>query len=105
MDINQFLNPLDEKIEDDVKQLDEQILAQFQPVLEEDSNSDEEEEVLPQISHSNALNALQTVHLYEEQQQEGLQGVIQALNHLENEIGRRQLYTQKQQDIRSYFTI
>ena len=88
MDINQFLNPLDEKIEDDVEQLDEQILAQFQPVPEEDSNSDEEEEVLPQISHSNALNALQTVCLYKEQQQEGLQGVIQALNHLENEIGR-----------------
>lgn len=52
-----------------------------------------------------SLNALQTVHLYEEQQQEGLQGVIQALNYLENEIGRRQLYIQKQQDIRSYFAI
>ena len=51
-------------------------------VPEEDSNSDEEEEVLPQISHLDASNALQTVHLYEEQQQEGLQEVIQALNHL-----------------------
>src|SRR5699024_3265283 len=60
MDINQFLNPLDEKVEDDVEQLDEQILAQFQPVPE-DSNSDEEEEILPQVSHLDAFNAQQTV--------------------------------------------
>ena len=36
-------------------QLDEQILAQFQPISEGDSNSNEEEEVLPYISHLDAL--------------------------------------------------
>lgn len=52
-----------------------------------------------------ALSALQTVCLYEEQQQEGLQEVIRALNHHEKEIEKRQLYVRKQQDIWSYFTI
>ena len=83
-------------------QLDEQILAQFQPVPEEDSNSNEEEEVLPHISYLDAFDALQTVHLYEEQQQEGLQEVIQALNHLENEIEEQKLYMWRQQAILLY---
>ena len=74
----------------------------FQPVPEEDFNSNEEEEVLPHISYLDAFDALQTVHLYEEQQQEGLQEVIQALNQPENEIEKQQLYMWRQQAILLY---
>jgi hypothetical protein len=45
MDINQFLNPVDENIKDSLKDLDEQILAKYGSDIE--AESDEEVEILP----------------------------------------------------------
>ncbi|KAL1952465.1 hypothetical protein VTO42DRAFT_5292 [Malbranchea cinnamomea] len=56
IDIDQFIDPKDEVVEDDIERLDEQILAQFGPEIEVES--DEETEVLPKISNADALEAL-----------------------------------------------
>ena len=47
MDLNTFLNSVDETVEDSLENVDISILAQFGPEVEE---SDEELEILPKIS-------------------------------------------------------
>lgn len=87
MDIDQFLNPIDEVVEDSIEQLDDQILAQFGPEIE--AESDEEIEVLPRITISEALEALKRLRLYEEQQEEGDSELIKALDRHEKLITGR----------------
>jgi hypothetical protein len=103
MDIEQFLNPAEEKVDDgdDINMLDQAILAQFGPDIE--AESDEEIEVQPIITHVEALEALSKLRLYQEQQDIGNRELIQALDREERSIQSRKIYMQKQRDIRSYF--
>ncbi|ODQ69189.1 hypothetical protein LIPSTDRAFT_76436 [Lipomyces starkeyi NRRL Y-11557] len=101
MDINNFLNPADETVQDDLEHIDEQILAQFGPEIEEES--DEEIEVLPKISVGEAIEALYKLRLHEEQQHEGNQAFIKDLLKHERILNARKLGGQQQKDIRAYF--
>ena len=74
MDINIFLNPVKEAIQDTSNDINSQILAQYGPEL--DNNSEGELEVLPQILLNKALEALRKLHLYKEQQEEGVSTLI-----------------------------
>lgn len=103
MDINQFLNPDDENIEDSLEELDALLLAKYGPEVE--AESDEEEEILPRIRHEEAIVALQRLRLYAEQQDNSRQGLFQALNLEERDIKARQLKEVSQSDIRRYFSI
>jgi hypothetical protein len=100
MDIQQFLNPADEAIDDSLDQLDSQVLAAFEPEVEDDS--DEELESLPKISNTEALSALRSLRLYGEQQVNGKKAIIQALNEHEKDIQGRWAAQGVQRDIRSY---
>jgi hypothetical protein len=100
MDIQFFLNPSDETIKDDLEHFDEQIIAQFKPELEE---SDEEDEILPSIPNSKALEALYKLRLYEEQQEDGDTARIRDFNRYEQVILGRKVELSKQVDIRTYF--
>lgn len=71
MDIEQFLDPADEQIDDSLEQLDAQVLAQFEPAMEEESDDDPVQESQPKIAYKEALEALQRLRLYEEQQEHG----------------------------------
>ncbi|KAL1957354.1 hypothetical protein VTO42DRAFT_6034 [Malbranchea cinnamomea] len=97
MDVNQFLDPKDEVVKDDIERPDEQILAQFGPEIE--AESVEEIEVLPKISNADALEALKKLQLYEEQQDSGNRGFIQALNRHERVTSVRRALFQQQRDI------
>jgi hypothetical protein len=101
MDVQQFIDPVDENIENSFEELDAQILAKFGPDIEDDS--DEEVEILPRITHIEALDALNRLRLYEEQQDEGLISLLQALALGESNIRKRQIEARSQMDIRSYF--
>ncbi|KAJ9272841.1 hypothetical protein DTO212C5_1102 [Paecilomyces variotii] len=106
IDINQFLNPLDEKVDNDpnLEALDEQVLARFAGQPEVKAESDEEPEIYPKVSHLEAQQLLYRLRLYEEQQTPGDNMLIQALNRHEKTILRRKFYGERQQqDIRSYF--
>ncbi|CAN6647497.1 hypothetical protein TRVA0_022S01420 [Trichomonascus vanleenenianus] len=65
MDINAFLNPAGEDVVDNLNEIEEQIIARFQP--EEPEDSDEEVEQLRVVSHQEALEMLQGLRLYQEQ--------------------------------------
>ncbi|KAF4227133.1 hypothetical protein CNMCM8980_007764 [Aspergillus fumigatiaffinis] len=102
MDIDTFLNPAEEAIQDTPEDIESQILAQYGPELDDDS--EEELEILPQISLNQALEALRTLRLYEEQQAEGIPSLIYELDKHERILWGRKLSLQTQRDIRSYFT-
>lgn len=102
MDIDTFLNPAEEAVQDTPEDIESQILAQYGPELDDDS--EEELEILPQISLDQALEALRTLRLYEEQQAEGVPSLIYELDKHERILWGRKLSLQTQRDIRSYFT-
>ena len=102
IDIDTFLNPAEEAIQDTHEDIKSQILAQYGPELDDDS--EEELEILPQISLDQALEALRTLCLYEEQQAEGIPSLIYELDKHECILWGRKLSLQTQRDIRSYFT-
>ena len=103
MDINTFLNPVEEIIQDTPEDIDSQILAQYGPELEDDIQEEEELEVLPKISLDEAIAALQKLHLYEEQQEKGSSAFIHELDKHQNVLWGRKLALQSQRDIQSYF--
>ena len=102
MDIKTFLNPTEEVVEDTPHDIESQVLAQYMPEVEEDS--EEELDILPKVSIEEAIAAIQRLRLHEEQQLEGSPGFIHELEKHERIIWRRKLDLQSQQDIRSYFS-
>ena len=102
MDIKTFLNPIEETVQDTPDDIENQVLAQYMPEVEEDS--EEELDILPKVSIEEAIAAIQKLRLYEEQQIEGSPGFIHELERHERTIWRRKLDLQSQRDIRSYFS-
>ena len=71
MDINNFINSIEETAasEDQAEDIIERIAAQFGP--EQDAESDEEDIEQLKIKISDTVAALKQLQLYEEQQEEG----------------------------------
>ena len=92
---------MEEKVKDIIKDLNMQILAQFDPEIK--AESDEEVDLIPRIGINKALTALNCLRLYEEQQEIGNMPFIQALNRQERAILNRRVVRAEQQDIRSFF--
>ena len=89
MSITTFLYPIEETVENKLEDIDHQILSQYMPEPEEDS--EEELEILPKVSTEEAIAAMQKLRLYEEQQSEGNSTFIRELNRHENVLWRRKL--------------
>ena len=102
MDINQFLNPADEQVDDDLMSIDDAILCQFSQE-NEDQEEDDNGHVLPQILAPEALESLYKLQLHEEQQVEANQDLIQLLRRHERVLLGRKQEKQQQVDIRHYF--
>ena len=102
MDINQFLNPADEQVDDDLMSIDDAILCQFSQE-NEDQEEDDDGCVLPQILAPEALESLYKLQLHEEQQVEANQDLIQLLQRHERVLLGRKQERQQQVDIRHYF--
>ena len=103
MDIQTFLNPVEEVVEDTENEIEEQIIAQFEPEIE--AESEEEVEELPQVRVSEAIEALSTLRLYEEQSETGTGELISTLNRYERVLQAEKARRQQQQDIRTFFAI
>jgi hypothetical protein len=99
MDIDNFLNPVDELVQDSVEAIDDVVLSEFLREVDEDEIVVEH----PRVSHSEAIEALKTLRLYEEQQEQGETQLIGALHKHERLIEARKIGGQKQSDIRSFF--
>lgn len=102
MDIKQFLNPAEEQVTDDLMAIDDIVLSHHTAPTQEEE-SDDEIEALPIVTASEAVDCLRKLRLYEEQQYDANQGLIQQLRCSERDILRRKARNQQQSDIRHYF--
>jgi DDE superfamily endonuclease. len=107
MDIENFLNPDEELVQDSSKTAEELVLSQMQgptSIEDEDEDADEGEgEAIPQVTISEALEAIRMTRLHEEQDEEGDFEAIQVLNRLERKYLAREVNSRRQGDIRSWF--
>ncbi|PGG95734.1 hypothetical protein AJ79_09907 [Helicocarpus griseus UAMH5409] len=97
MNIHQFLNSVDEAVENSIESIDEQVLAQFDPEIE--AESDEKIEKLSRISSDKTLDVIKLLCLYKEQQNDDSREFIQSLDKQEHTVNLRRLQNQKQRDI------
>jgi hypothetical protein len=88
-DIRSFTNPVDEAVEDEPGDLIQQIAEQFGP--ERDAESDEEMHEVRNVGIQEALDALNILRQYEEQQQDGDSALITLLNKNERCIQARRI--------------
>ena len=98
MSINSFLNPLEELVHDSSDDLTEQIAQQFDAPGEES----DAEDVVPRISHQQALAALNQLRLYEMQQSQGLYHLITTLDEHEGVVKDRRIVAVSQASITQY---
>lgn len=101
MDIENFLNPIDEIVTDDLGTIDHVVLSGFLPEVDEDEIEIEEAQVL----HDEAIQALKKLCLYEEQQDQGEAHLISALHKHERLVEARKVGGRKQSDIRDFFNV
>lgn len=99
MTLDNFLNPLDEQVQDNAEDLTKSIAQQFdQPEPES-----EDEVILPKVQHQQAIQLLQQLRLYELQQINGHHGLIQQLDQHEALIKSRKVYSTQQASITRFF--
>ena len=79
--------------------IDDIVLSEFCDEVDED----EIEVIRPQVLYHEAIQALKTLQLYEEQQEQGETQLISALSKHERLIKARRIGGQKRRDIRSFF--
>lgn len=105
MDIHQFLNPEEEKVDDSLATADDLILSQYSSASmpEEEEEEEENYESLPQISILDALESLYKLRLFEEQQVDGNKALIQQLLFHERTLLRKKASRQQQSGIRDFF--
>ena len=100
--ISQFINPLDEVIEDTLEEILTSIIERYAETLNDDdsSNEEEEEDIIP-IVYSDVLKALETLTLYEQQQQDSQNEVIQKIQSISATMRQRRLKKAKQVTLNS----
>jgi hypothetical protein len=104
MTLEQFLNPPEEQVVDNLDNLDSIILSQFTAQAAESDDNDDGYEVLPKISASEALECLYKVRLFEEQQPVGNQRLLNSLLHYEQKLVEKKIRNQHQTDVRNMYS-
>lgn len=103
MDINQFLNPADEQVNDTMVNIDNIVLSQFDLPQIEEPDEDIVDEPIPLITSQEAIQSLRILRLYEEQRDQADNSFIRVLSRYENQVTKEKVATQRQTDIRRFF--
>ena len=102
--IQEFIELPGEEVEDSTEDLIEHI-AELYAGPNRDTETDKEVVEQPQIKLDKALDALQKLYLYEEQQEDYNRDIIMALLRHERRLQNQQSQNTKQQSITTYFSI
>jgi hypothetical protein len=103
MDINQFLNPPEEQVNNTMMDIDNIVLSQFNLPENEEADEDVVEEPIPLITSQEAIQSLQILRLFEEQRDQADSSFIRILSRYENRLTKEKVATQRQTDIRRFF--
>jgi hypothetical protein len=99
MDISRLVNPPEELITDREDEIEERIVAQWDPEVA--AESEEEVEEVEKVSVGQAIKALETVLRHEEQQ--GDASAVLLLQRHQHELRQRREASRRQQQIDNYF--
>lgn len=102
MAIESFLNPVEEEIIDIEEDLEVAIADEM--AIQPDYESEEEVEIIPPIAISNALQSLQVLRHFVEQQEYGYNDIGPHLNELEGRIVQQRRHRGQQRTITAYFS-
>jgi len=80
--IEEFLEPQEERIEDEEEDIFESVVQMYSVVQAEEESEDEGDEEVVRVSKNEAIQALETLRLYEIQQENGSQSNLQALDRI-----------------------
>ena len=95
-------DPVDEIVQDGIETIDNVVLSQFPSEIDDDDDAQILRES-PMVQVNDAIHALETLRLYEEQQDQGDTQLITSLYKHHRLMQDRRLKAQKQRDIRGYF--
>jgi len=96
--ISQFINPSNEVIEDNPDEVFTLIIERYTETPNDNDESSEEEDqedIIP-VLYSDALKALETLTLYEQQQEDGQNEVIRKIQSISATMRQRRLKRVKQ---------
>ncbi|KAF7167950.1 hypothetical protein CNMCM6106_003299 [Aspergillus hiratsukae] len=102
MSIRQFLDPADEHVNDDFVDLDDNLISQLHPENRASDDDDDAWEALPQISPAEGLECLYKLRLFEEQQVDADQRLIQHLMRHERVLLRKKIEKEQQSHVRMF---
>lgn len=99
-------NPIEEWVEDQDDEIVDHIVSCYTvvPTLQRGYETDEDEMVEQEISMKDAMTALRTLQLYEEQQTDGDTELLQHLHKQERLMKAREMTGKQQCSITSYFS-
>jgi DDE superfamily endonuclease/Tc5 transposase DNA-binding domain len=101
---NEFIQPLDEQINDDINDIFDFIIESYSEDTEEsEAINDEVDFEAPKVNISDAIKAIECLKLFELQQETGEVGNISALERIERGIYQKRCNSQKQTTLDSYF--
>ena len=104
INIRNFIKLSGEEVEDLAKDLIKHV-AELYAGPDRDAETDEDDFIQPQIKVDEALQALQKLRLYEEQQEDGDTDLVTALTRHDRRIRGRRIRNTKQNSITAYFGI
>ena len=103
MRIDEFLNPVEEVVEDTEEDLEDHIVAIYDG--HEREYETEEEVIVSRVQNKDALRALETLRLYEEQREVGDDDLIRRLNRKEWDIKTSMAISSRQVVMTDFFAI
>lgn len=101
MAIGQFLNPQEENVDDGEEVIVDEI-AKAYSIGDRNHETDEEDVIVPKVRYSEAMQALQKLRLYEEQNDNGHSEWISRINRHERVMRARGFQGWKQSSIRGF---
>ena len=104
MRIDEFLNPVEEVVEDTEEDLEDHIVAIYDG-HESEYETEEEEVIVSRVQNKDALRALETLRLYEEQREVGDDDLIRRLNRKEWDIKTSMAISSRQVVMTDFFAI
>lgn len=102
MAIGQFLNLREENVDDDMEVIVDEIAKAYN-IGDRTHETDEEVVTIPKVGYSEAIQALQKLRLYEEQNDNGDSEWILRINRHERVMRARGFQGLKQSSIRGFF--
>jgi hypothetical protein len=102
MSISAFLDPIDEAVDDDDEEFLEAVIEAYSEGDRAQETDEEPTEVIP-VRQQEAMDSIQLLQRYEEQQEDGDSDILRQLAQLEISIRGRIVKRKQQTQITAYF--